>query len=109
MDGLSHAEFISGAIAYTAATGLYFLHLTGHRSAPRAVRIAPWLLGAGAVLHLAHAVTVGTTRRQCSLFALDSALSLAAVAVVVAYLAVGHRRLQALGAFAAPVALTFLV
>ncbi|MBN2191776.1 MAG: cytochrome c biogenesis protein CcsA [Polyangiaceae bacterium] len=109
MEGPSHVEFVLGVVAYGAATGLYFLRLVGHRATTRATPAAPWLLGAGAVLHLAYTVTLGIERGQCSLYALDAALGLVAVAMVITYLLVGRRRLQALGAFAAPMALTFLV
>ncbi len=106
---LEYAEFITGAVAYTAAAALFFLHLTGHGRASRAVGVAPWLLGLGALAHLGHLATTSLARRVCPLLALDTALSLAAVVVVLAYLAVLRGRLQALGAFVAPVALSLLV
>jgi len=109
MRPLDHAEFLTGAAAYATATVLFFLHLTGRGRASRLVWVAPWLLGLGALAHLGHLAATGLARHGCPLLELDTALSLAAVATVLAYLAVLRGRLQALGAFVAPVALSFLV
>jgi ABC-type uncharacterized transport system permease subunit len=106
---LNHAEFIAGAVAYAVASVLYFLHLAGRGAGVRADRFAPWLLGLGAIAHFAHLTSLALLRGECPLFGLDTALSLSAVVVVAAFLTVGRGRLRSLGAFAAPVALTFLI
>jgi ABC-type uncharacterized transport system permease subunit len=102
--------FYLGVIAYSAATTLFFLELARANSGAWRARWAPQLLAVGAVLHATHVVTASLLSRVCPVESLHFGLSLSALLAVTAYLVLRRRLgLQALGAFIAPIALTFLV
>lgn len=110
MEALVRLTFIMAAAAYAVASVLFFLDLASRRGTPLAARWAPLALGGAAVVHLVHVVLASVAARACAVSNLHSALSLAALIVVGAYHATCRRQsLQALGAFAAPLALTLLV
>jgi len=106
---LATIAFFLGVIAYSAAATLFFLDLTRRASGV----LAPWApitLGVGAVFHATHVVSASLLSRVCPVESIHFALSLTALMAVVTYLALRRRfRLHAVGAFVAPVALTFLV
>lgn len=107
---LAWIAFYLGAAAYTAAAILFFLDLARREGAPQAVRFAPYALGAGAALHAAHVVTASLLSRVCPVETLHFALSLSALMACGVYLALRKRfKLQAIGAFVAPLALSFLI
>lgn len=110
MENLAHLAFYLGAVAYCAATILFFMDLARRDGAPHAAKLAPYALGAGAALHAAHVVTASLFSRVCPVESLHFALSLSALILTGAYLVLRARfRLQAIGAVIAPAALTFLV
>ncbi len=110
MEPLASAAFYFGAAAYSAATLLFFLDLTRREGRPEAARWAPIALGIGAALHAAHVVAASLLSRVCPVESLHFALSLSALIAAGMYLVLRVRfRLQAIGAFVAPAALTFLV
>ncbi len=110
MDALVRLSFIIAAIGYTVAAVLFFVDLASRRGVPSAATWAPRMMGAAAVFHLVHVVTTSIAAHACAVSTMSGALSLAALCVVVAYNIFCRREtLQTLGAFAAPVALTFLV
>jgi len=107
---LATIAFFLGVITYSAAATLFFLDLARRQGAPIAPRWAPIALGIGATCHATHVVSASLLSRVCPVESIHFAMSLTALIAVVAYLALRRRfRLQAVGAFVAPVALTFLV
>jgi len=116
MQELATIAFYLGVIAYSAAATLFFVDLargdsTSVGGAPGLLgRAAPIALGIGALLHATHVVTASLLSHVCPVESLHFALSLSALIATGVYLALKKRlRLHALGAFVAPVALTFLV
>jgi ABC-type uncharacterized transport system permease subunit len=110
MNDLASSAFLLGLIAYSAASTLFFLDLARREGSPTAQRWAPALLGAGVAMHAVHVVTASLLSRVCPVESLHFALSLTALIAAGVYLAVRRRlRVHAIGAFVAPVALTFLV
>lgn len=110
METLASAAFFLGAAAYTAAAILFFLDLARRDGSPQAARYAPVALGLAALLHSGHVVTASLLSKVCPVRSLHFALSLSALILVTAYLVLRKRwRLNAIGAFAAPVALAFMV
>jgi ABC-type uncharacterized transport system permease subunit len=110
MAALTSIVFHIGVIAYAAAATLFFLDLW--RSDATASR-APWairLLGVGALSHATHVVSASLLTHVCPVESLNFALSLSALVAVTVYLLLHRRsRLYAMGAFVAPVGMTFLV
>jgi ABC-type uncharacterized transport system permease subunit len=110
MDALVRLSFIVAAIGYTVSSVLFFVDLASRRGAPAAVLWAPRVLAGAAVVHLTHVVAASIAADACAVSTVPGALSLAALIVVLAYQILCRREtLQTLGAFAAPLALTFLV
>ncbi len=109
MTTLVATAFLIGVIAYSAAATLHFLDLT--RAAPLAAagRWAPRLLTLAAIAHLLHVVATSVLSDHCPVSTLRFALSLSALIATVGYLTVGTRKLFALGAIVAPLALCSLV
>ncbi|HVJ20236.1 MAG TPA: cytochrome c biogenesis protein CcsA [Polyangiaceae bacterium] len=110
MTALTSIAFYLGVIAYSAATTLFFLELMrSDATASRAVW-ATRLLAFAALLHGTHVVSASLLTRVCPVESLHFALSLSALVAVVVYLVFqGRSRLYAMGAFVAPLGLTFLV
>ncbi len=110
MKELATIAFYLGVIAYSAAATLFFLHLARRESSSGPTRFAPWMLGAGAVVHATHIVSSSLLSNICPVESVHFALSLTAFLAVVVYLPLRSRfRLHAMGAIVAPIALTFLV
>ena len=104
---LESASFYVGVAAYVAATVLSFAQIV--RRGPGA-RLAAWLLGGGALAHLAYITLASLVARVCPVESVHFALSIAAIVTAGAYL--GARfffRIDAVGAFVAPIGLTFLL
>jgi len=110
MVDIATIAFYFGVIAYSVAATLFFLDLArGAAGAPR-VHWAPRLLAVGGALHAIHVVTASLLSHVCPIDSLHFALSFTALIAVGVYLLLRTRlRLFALGAFIAPIALTFLV
>ena len=110
MDQLATIAFCLGVIAYSVAATLFFLDLARREQESRRTLWAPRLLAAGGALHAIHVVTASVLSHVCPIDSLHFALSFTALIAVGAYLILRERlRLFALGAFIAPIALTFLV
>jgi ABC-type uncharacterized transport system permease subunit len=110
MVDIATIAFYLGVIAYSAATTLFFLDLARKDGSNQRAQWAPRLLAIGGALHAVHVVTASMLSRVCPIDSLHFALSFTALIAVGAYLALRVRlRLFALGAFIAPIALTFLV
>ena len=110
MTPLTTIAFVLGITAYTVAATLFFLDLARQRGAPAAVRWAPRALAFATGSHATHIVASSLLSRVCPVESLHFALSLSALIAAVVFLAFRRRaRMHAIGAFVAPVALTFLV
>jgi ABC-type uncharacterized transport system permease subunit len=110
MVDIATIAFYLGVIAYSAATTLFFLDLARRDGGNLRAQWAPRLLAMGGALHAVHVVTASLLSRVCPIDSLHFALSFTALIAVGAYLLLRVRlRLFALGAFIAPIALTFLV
>jgi ABC-type uncharacterized transport system permease subunit len=110
MVDIATIAFYLGVIAYSAAATLFFLDLARRDGSPSLGHWAPRLLAIGGSLHAVHVVTASMLSKVCPIDSLHFALSFTALIAVGAYLALRKRaRLFALGAFIAPIALTFLV
>src|SRR3954469_7119349 len=110
MVDIATIAFYLGVIAYSAAATLFFLDLARRDGTTSLGQWAPRLLAIGGALHAVHVVTASMLSKVCPIDSLHFALSFTALIAVGAYLALRKRaRLFALGAFIAPIALTFLV
>lgn len=95
--------------AYAASCGLFIAYLSRDRFA-RAGVLASQLLLVGAVLHATHIVASSFILHVCPAMGLHFGLSLASVLACAIFLALRHRyRIDVIGAFVAPLALTFLL
>jgi ABC-type uncharacterized transport system permease subunit len=102
--------FYLGVVAYSVAATLFFLELARRDGGGVRAQWAPRLLALGGVLHAVHVVTASLLSRVCPIDSLHFALSFTALIAVASYLLLRERlRLYALGAFVAPIALTFLI
>jgi ABC-type uncharacterized transport system permease subunit len=110
MADIATIAFYLGVITYSVAATLFFLELLRKEGDAARAPWAPRLLALGGVLHAIHVLTASLLSHVCPIDSLHFALSFSALIAVGAYLALGERlRLSALGAFIAPIALTFLV
>ncbi len=110
MAELATIAFCLGVIAYSVAATLFFMDLARRDADGRRTLWAPRLLAVGGALHAVHVVTASLLSHVCPIDSLHFALSFTALIAVGAYLILRERlRLFALGAFIAPIALTFLV
>ena len=107
--------FIATALAYLGASALFVGFLAGI-TWPRAAattsspRIALVLVAIGTVLHAGHIVVSSLVLHVCPVEGMHFAMSVLSMFACVAYLAMRRRwRIDVVGAFVAPVALTFLL
>lgn len=109
MEALATISFSLAVIAYSVASTQFFLELARKRgNAPG--KLPARVLGVGALLHAGHIVTASLFTDICPVASMHFALSLAAWVAVVAFLVFRRgRRIDALGSFVGPLALTFLV
>lgn len=102
--------FYSTVLVYLAASGLFGLHLAGSDRVPAAARIAPRFVLVGVMLHAAHIVVSSLVLKVCPVEGMHFAMSVVSMFAGVAYLALRARyRIDVVGAFVTPVALTFLI
>lgn len=106
----SDVLFVVTAATYLAACVLFSAYLAG-RGGDRTLAWAPRLVAVGATLHAVHIVVSSLVYRVCPVegihFAMSVVSMLACVVYVVARLRV--RTIDVVGAFVAPLALTFLL
>jgi ABC-type uncharacterized transport system permease subunit len=107
--------FLATALAYFGASALFVGFLAGI-TWPRAAatnvtpRIALVLVAIGTVLHAGHIVVSSLVLHVCPVEGMHFAMSVLSMFACVAYLAMRRRwRIDVVGAFVAPVALTFLL
>ncbi len=109
MEALATISFSLAVIAYSVASTQFFLELARKRAHPSGEGPARIVL-AGAVLHAAHIVTASLFTNICPVASMHFALSLAAWVAVVAFLVFRRgRKIDAMGSFVGPLALTFLI
>jgi len=102
--------FYLGVITYSVAATLFFMELARKDGSTVRAQWAPRLLALGGALHAIHLLISSLLTHVCPIDSLHFALSFSALIAVGAYLALRERlRLSALGAFIAPIALTFMV
>ncbi|MFO0676590.1 MAG: cytochrome c biogenesis protein CcsA [Polyangiaceae bacterium] len=102
--------FVTTALLYGAASVLFIAYLGGSEKVVSAGRIAPRLVGVAAVLHTVHLVVASVVYRVCPVEGVHFAMSVVSVVTCGAYLAMRVRyRIDVVGAFVAPFALTFFL
>ena len=107
---VSLALFSLTATIYFAACVLFVLYLSGRAKAPSSVKWAARLVGLGAALHAAHIVVSSLVLHVCPIRGMHFAMSVVSVLACAVYLVIRLRYpIDVLGAFFAPVALTFLL
>ncbi len=110
MEHLATVAFTLGVIAYSVAATLFFLELVRSEGLNLSKRWAARLLALGAAFHLTHLVAASLLTRVCPVESINFALSLAALIATTVFLFLRKRSsLHVMGAFVAPLALTFLV
>jgi ABC-type uncharacterized transport system permease subunit len=101
--------FAATAGAYIAACVLFVAFL-GNEKFAAAGRIAPRLVAVGAVLHAAHIVVSSLVWHVCPVEGIHFAMSVVSLLACAVYLVMRRRyRIDVVGAFVAPLALTFLL
>lgn len=101
--------FASTALAYLAATLVYFAFLFMGRGADTVNRVGARLLALGASLHAAHICVASFYLHICPVEGIHFPVSVVAMLMCVVFLALRKRvRADVLGAFVAPFALTAL-
>ncbi|MFO0673416.1 MAG: cytochrome c biogenesis protein CcsA [Polyangiaceae bacterium] len=102
--------FYSTVLVYVVAAGLFGLHLSGSDRVPTAARLAPRVVLVGVLLRAAHIVVSSLVLKVCPVEGMHFAMSVVSMFAGVAYLALRARyRIDVVGAFVTPVALTFLI
>ncbi|MEO8798548.1 MAG: cytochrome c biogenesis protein CcsA [Polyangiaceae bacterium] len=106
---LSDALFLATALTYAIASGIFLAYLAGSTNKSTS-RFGPRILAVGVVLHATHILVSSILLNVCPVQGVHFALSVLSLCACIAYLAVRVRfRVDAVGAFVAPLALTFLV
>jgi ABC-type uncharacterized transport system permease subunit len=107
---IANLLFFATSLAYLAAAVLFLGFLAGAKAASSTARFAPALLGLGAAMHGAHIYVASELAHVCPVEGIHSAMSVVSFFVCVAYLALRSRwRIDVVGAFVAPLALTSLL
>jgi ABC-type uncharacterized transport system permease subunit len=101
--------FYVGVLAYVASTVAFFGQLT-RRAPVGGPNLAPGLLGVGALAHAVYITLASLVAKVCPVESVHFALSVASLVACVAYL-LGRVRfpIDIVGAFVAPIGLTFLL
>lgn len=107
---LAELVFSVTVVFYAVACALFFAHLATRGGSERAARTAPWALGIATTAHAAWVSLASIDQRICPVGSIHFVGSVAALVACVLYLVLRRRaRLDALGVFVAPVALTFVL
>ncbi len=110
MNALTSVVFSLGVIAYSVAMTLFFVDIARRTRRGPARRWATRLLRIAALAHFAHIVVTSLITGICPIYTVEFALSLTALVAVAGFLILGRSEpIHALGAFIAPLAITFLV
>ncbi|HEY3593539.1 MAG TPA: cytochrome c biogenesis protein CcsA [Polyangiaceae bacterium] len=107
---LAEVVFLGTILGYASASALFFLHLARPGSTPRSAAAAPRVLALAAILHLGYVLIASVTTNVCPVKSIHFVASIAACIAAGLYLVMRRvARIDALGAFVAPVALTFVL
>ncbi len=117
---LSTGLFLVALLLYGAAGSLFFLDVARREGrlahgkpspeAERRARLAPRLLGGGAVGHAAYVVVASLVAKVCPINSVHFSLSLASLLAMGVYLGARRRfRIDAMGVLLAPLGLVFLL
>lgn len=107
---LALALFIVTTLLYLASSGLFVAYLMGAPGSERGMKIAPRLLAVGAVMHGLHIIVASAVAHVCPVEGIHFSMSVVSLLVCVAYLVMRTRaRIDVVGAFVAPLALTSLL
>lgn len=107
---LAELAFSTTVVSYAAACALYFTHLATRGGNERAARIAPWALAVATGLHAVWVSLASLGEKVCPIGSIHFVGSVAALFASILYLALRRRaRVEMLGVFVAPVALTFVL
>jgi ABC-type uncharacterized transport system permease subunit len=102
--------FYATVTSYAVASALFFAHLAKSGASVRAGKAAPRVLTAAVLFHLAYVVFASLVTNVCPVKSVHYVASVAALNAAALYLLVrGWLRIDALGAFVAPVCLTFVL
>ncbi len=102
--------FALTATAYFVACVLFVAYLSGRVKSAGSLKWAARLVGAGALMHTAHIIVTSLVLHICPIRGMHFAMSVVSVLACVVYLVIRLRYpIDVLGAFFAPVALTFLL
>ncbi len=105
---LADILFLATALTYLGAASLFVAYLAGR--ADWTLRVAPRLVALGAAMHAAHIVVASFVWHVCPVEGIHFAMSVVSMLACVLYLAMRTRfRIDVVGAFVSPVALTFLL
>jgi ABC-type uncharacterized transport system permease subunit len=103
------ALFLSTTLAYGAACALFVLYLSSERFV-REGRAAPRFVAVGAGLHASHIVVASLVWHVCPVAGVHFAMSVVSMLACLVYLIMRRRyRIDVVGAFVTPLALTFLL
>lgn len=103
------ALFVATALAYLTACALFLAYLANERFAA-AGRLAPHFVGGGAALHSSHIVVASLVWHVCPVEGVHFAMSVVSMLACLVYLGMRRRyHIDVVGAFVAPLALTFLL
>ena len=98
------------ATTYAVAAFAFLVHLAGRAKGGATMRAGVWLIGAGAALHATHIVVSSMVLHICPVEGIHFAISVVSMLACVAFLVMRLRyRIDVVGVFVAPLALTFLV
>lgn len=102
--------FYATVTAYAVASALFFAHLAKSSTSVHTGKLAPRVLGLAALFHVAYVVYASLITNVCPVKSVHYVASVAALNAAALYLIVrGWLRIDALGAFVAPVCLTFVL
>ncbi|MEO8878553.1 MAG: cytochrome c biogenesis protein CcsA [Polyangiaceae bacterium] len=108
MVALSDVLFVATALLYLVASGIFLAHLVGNTRLAGS-RLGPVFLGVGVFFHACHIVVSSLVLHVCPVQGIHFALSVLSLCACIVYLAVRVRyKVDVVGAFIAPLALTFL-
>jgi len=107
---LAESIFYVTVTAYAVASALFFSHLARSGGSVRAGKAAPQVLGVAASFHAGYVCLASIMTNVCPVKSIHYVASVAALMAAGLYLLLRRRwRIDALGAFVAPVCLTFVL
>jgi ABC-type uncharacterized transport system permease subunit len=108
--GAVNVLFAATSLAYLIASIFFVAYLAGAKLGGQAVRLAPRVLVVGAGMHAWEIVAASLNSHVCPVVGIHFAMSVVSLFACVAYLAMRSRwRIDVVGAFVAPLALSSLL